>query len=257
MRKICLVVLACACLTGPVAASETVVIEADDDYAPYSYIEQGQLKGIYVDFLKKIAPRLAPDYTVVLRPVPWKRGLANLERGDSLALIPPYFNKGRNYIQSYSSALNRESVVLYCSEVVMARPHKQFPGDFAGLVVGINRGFLLGEKITAAKEAGMIRLEEAKGNEANLKKLNAGHVDCYANDRLSVLFSARGLRNKPEFKDFVLHETIAVSDEDAYVGYSAAHKAHYKAAFIEKMNAAITEAKKAGEMNRLIAEYAP
>lgn len=257
MRNIWLAGLACACLAGSVAATETVVIEADDDYAPYSYVEHGQHKGIYVDFLKKIAQRLAPAYTVVLQPVPWKRGLADLERGDSLALIPPYFNKARSYIQTYSTALNRETVVLFCRDAVMTRPRHKFPDDFAGLVIGINLGFVLGEKISAAQKSGTIRLEEAKGNEANLKKLNAGRVDCYANDRLSVLFSARGLRNKPEFKHLALHETIAVSDQDAFIAYSTAYKADYKAAFIAKMNAAIAEAKKAGEMTRLIADYAP
>jgi len=256
MRKSLLAGFVCAWTAGSVAAVETVVIEADNDYAPYSYVEQGQHKGIYVDFMKKVAQRLAPAYTVVLQPVPWKRGLVNLERGDSLALLPPYFNKDRTYIQSYSPPLYRETVVLFCRDEVMTRPRKHFPEDFTGLVIGINLGFVLGNTMTAAIKSGTIRVEEAKGNDANLKKLNAGRFDCYANDRLSVLYSAKGLRSQPEFKNFVLHETVAVSDENAFIAYSAANQAPYKTAFIEKMNAAIEEAKKAGELTRLIADYA-
>ena len=57
MRNILFVGLACAALAGQVAAAEKVVLEADDDYAPYSYVEKGQHKGIYVDFLKKVAEK--------------------------------------------------------------------------------------------------------------------------------------------------------------------------------------------------------
>jgi ABC-type amino acid transport substrate-binding protein len=58
VRTIFLASLACGMLLAHGVAAETVVIEADSDYAPYSYVEKGQLKGIYVDFLKVVAQRL-------------------------------------------------------------------------------------------------------------------------------------------------------------------------------------------------------
>lgn len=255
MRNILFVGLACAVLAGQGAAAEKVVLEADDDYAPYSYVEKGQHKGIYVDFLKKVAEKLAPAYEVSLQPVPWKRGLQNLEKGESLALFPPYFNKERKFIQPYSTPLFRETVVLFCTDEVMKTPRKNFPDDFAGLTIGINLGFALGEKMVSAAKSGKIKTEEVKGNEANIKKLNAGRIGCYANDRMSVIHSAKGLRSDPEFKNFKLHEAVELSGEDAFIGYSAANSASYKADFIAKMNAAIEDAKKAGVLTKLIADY--
>ena len=170
MRNILFVGFACAMLAGQATAAEKVVLEADDDYAPYSYVEKGQHKGIYVDFLKKVAEKLAPAYEVSLQPVPWKRGLQNLEKGDSLALFPPYFNKERKFIQPYSTPLFRETVVLFCTDEVMKTPRKNFPDDFAGLTIGINLGFALGEKMVSAAKSGKIKTEEVKGNEANIKK---------------------------------------------------------------------------------------
>lgn len=255
MKHVVLSVLACAILSGPVFAGEKVILEADDDYAPYTYVEKGQHKGIYVEFLKKVAEKLAPAYEVTLQPTPWKRGLTNLENGDSLALFPPYFNKDRKFIQPYSTPLYRETIVLFCTDEVMKTPRKNFPDDFAGLTIGINLGFALGEKMTNAAKSGKIKTEEVKGNEGNIKKLNAGRIGCYANDRLSVIHSAKGLRNDSEFKNFKLNEAIELSGEDAFIAYSGANKAAYKADFVAKMNAAIEEAKKAGVMAKLIADY--
>ncbi len=247
--------IACLALLGQVAAAEKVVIEADDDYAPYSYVEKGQHKGIYVDFIKKAAELLAPAYDIHLQPVPWKRGLRNLEVGDSLALFPPYFNKERAYIQPYSVPLYRETIVLFCSEEAMKTPRKNFPDDFGDLIIGINLGFALGEKMITAARLGKIKTEEVKGNDANVKKLNSGRIGCYANDRLSVIHSAKGLRDDPVFKHFKLLEAVELSGENAHIGYSAANHAPFKADFIAKMNIAIEDLKKAGVMNRLVADY--
>ncbi|MES2950359.1 MAG: hypothetical protein V4858_17590 [Pseudomonadota bacterium] len=43
--------------------------------------------------------------------------------------------------------------------------------------------------------------------------------------------------------------------ENAHIGYSAANRSPFKADFIAKMNTAIEDLKKAGVMNRLVADY--
>ncbi len=247
--------LVCLALLGTAKATEKVVLEADDDYAPYSYVEKGQHKGIYVEFLKKAADKLAPEYEVQLLPVPWKRGLIDLERGDAMALFPPYFNRERAFIQPYSVPLYRETIVLFCNAQAMKSVRKNFPEDFSDLVIGINLGFALGDRMVHAAKAGLIKTEEAKGNDANIKKLNSGRIGCYANDRLSVIHSAKGFHDDPAFKNFKLYEAVELSGENAHIGYSAANHAPYKQDFINKMNTAIEETKKAGVMAKLIADY--
>jgi hypothetical protein len=59
--------LVCALVAGPVAAGEKVALEADDDYAPYTYVEKGQPKGICVEFLKKVAEKLAPAHESLIQ----------------------------------------------------------------------------------------------------------------------------------------------------------------------------------------------
>lgn len=121
MKYISFVGMAWAALVGPVAASEKVIINADDDYAPYSYVDKGLHKGIYIDFIKKAAEKLAPTYEVVLQPAPWKRRLADLENDGSLAFLPPYQNKERKYIQTYSTPSYQENIVLFCTDDMMKK----------------------------------------------------------------------------------------------------------------------------------------
>ncbi len=64
----------------------------DDDYPPYSYLENRQLKGVYIELLQQAAALLAPEYQLKLQPEPWRRALANMEQGQVFAIMPPYQN---------------------------------------------------------------------------------------------------------------------------------------------------------------------
>lgn len=51
----------------------------DDNFAPYSYIENGAIKGIDIDIVKEISRRIKLDITI--KQVPWKRLLFDTEQG--------------------------------------------------------------------------------------------------------------------------------------------------------------------------------
>ena len=256
LKRLLLLALSVGAL-GVAMAAQKVVIEADNDYAPYSYVEDGELKGIYVDLLKLAGKKLAPHYSIELQAIPWKRGLKNLETGRSMALFPPYRSKERPYIDPYSTPLYRETVALFCNELTPGRLPRRFPDDFAGRTIGVNLGFALGDKMTDAVKAKTFTVTESKGNEDNLWKLQAGQIDCYANDRLAVQYSFSKLQDKAKFKQFKgyrLTESAELSSEEAFIGYSAANTLSFKADFIKQMDAVLVELKKAGTLNKLIHE---
>ncbi|WP_158597992.1 substrate-binding periplasmic protein [Noviherbaspirillum saxi] len=255
MKKTLLCCIIASTFTTLVHGAEKVIIYGDDDYAPYSYVENGQFKGIYVDVLKNAIQKLPAGYQVELRPIPWKRGLDLLESGAGFALFPPYMKKERTYIQSYSVPLLREEVALFCHEDAMKSVRKKFPEDFSGITIGINAGFALTDTLGAAAKSGKVNLSEAKGNESNLKKLASKRVDCYANDKGSILYSAKKLRADPQFGNFKLIEAAMLSGESAHIGYSVNFKAAYKTDFIEKMNAALNEVKKGDAINTAVEAY--
>lgn len=237
-------------------ASEEVILYGDDDYPPYSYVENGVFKGIYVEFLQQVVARLAPAYKVTLRPIPWKRGLHELEFGKTLALFPPYKLSSRSYIQPYSAALNHESVAIFCRQEVMQHARQHFPDDFSGLKIGINLGFTLSEKLQVAHRLGHITLVENKGNEKNLLALQAQSIDCYANDRSSVSFTQKQLNNSGRVRFSIpLREAALLEGQDAYIGYSSRYNWRAKADFINRMDVAIQTAQRSGLMEQLLHKY--
>ena len=140
--RLCLSLALLGVLPSAFGAPQTVILYGDDDYAPYSYVENGVFKGMYIDILREAASQM-PAYRLVLQPRPWKRGLAALEQGRVFGLFPPGRKTERPYVQPYSAMLYRESVVLFCHDEVMRTPRAHFPQDFAGLRIGVNAGFLM------------------------------------------------------------------------------------------------------------------
>ena len=127
---LCLSVLAAACARAQ--APQPVVIYGDDDYPPYSSVEQGQLKGIYTEIVREALQAL-PQYQVQLRPVPWKRGVLMLQTGEAFALYPPYLWRDERPYMRYSVPLLMEQMVVFCNQEVVARRKLQHsPADYAG-----------------------------------------------------------------------------------------------------------------------------
>ena len=252
--RLCLSLALLGVLPSAFGAPQTVILYGDDDYAPYSYVENGVFKGMYIDILREAASQM-PAYRLVLQPRPWKRGLAALEQGRVFGLFPPGRKTERPYVQPYSAMLYRESVVLFCHDEVMRTPRAHFPQDFAGLRIGVNAGFLLSEKLMAPARQGVLQLEAAKGNEANLKKLALRRIDCYASDRAAARHTARLLQDELARYHFRLHEVLELSSEATYIAYSAQSQPAYKTDFIEKMNAALLALRQSGELARIEHTY--
>ncbi|MGK5063102.1 substrate-binding periplasmic protein [Janthinobacterium sp. LB3P112] len=252
--RLCLALALLGILRPALAAPQTVILYGDDDYAPYSYVENGVFKGMYIDILRQAAASM-PGYKLELQPRPWKRGLDALEKGNVFGLFPPGRRKERPYVKPYSAMLHRESVVLFCHAAVMRTPRTRFPADFAGLSIGVNTGFLLSEKLMAPARQGLLRLEAAKGNEANLKKLALRRIDCYASDRGAARHTARQLQGELSSYGFRLHEVLELSSEATYIAYSARNTPAYKADFIDKMNAALLAMRQNGQLARIEAAY--
>ena len=86
---ICLFVLP---LTLQICWAQTIKVKivTDDDYPPYSYVEDGHLKGLYIDLISRASKLLLPEYEVSLEAMPWKRALMKLEQGEEFAILPPY-----------------------------------------------------------------------------------------------------------------------------------------------------------------------
>lgn len=240
------------------AAPVEVEIFADSGYPPYSYLDKEELKGIYTDILKAAFQQM-PDYQVKLTAVPWKRGLMLIETGQGFALYPPYFRPEERPYMKYSVALFEEELSIFCdSAMITKRSPKAWPEDYFGLTIGMNAGYLSGgKKFEHALKEGKLQLDTAPTNQSNIKKLLMGRIDCYINDKLSVLSELNHVLKKNFPSQMHVKEAGQISSEQAYLGYTDrdAGRFPFKEDFIEKFNAAITTMKQHEEIKKIAEDF--
>ena len=249
--------VAAAVTAARAAAPQPVLLYGDDDYPPYSYVEHGQLKGIYTDIVRA-AVRDMPQYQVQLRPVPWKRGVLMLQTGAAFALYPPYSWRSERPYVGYSAPLLMEQLVVFCNQEVLAqRKLQRWPADYAGLHIGVNAGFLLGDAaLMASLQAEKIVLDAAKGTRTNLLKLMRGRIDCYVSDRLSAQWEWQRIRRAGQAGTpaQTLHETAQLASQQGHLGFTLLQPARYpyRDDFIARFNTAIARMQHSGEIRRIV-----
>ncbi len=237
-----------------------VVVYADESYPPYSYVEQGQLRGIYPEIVKRVAEQM-PGYLVQLRPVAWKRGLALLESGQGFALFPPYSRSRERPYMSYSDALFVEETAVFCqAELAQQSKREVWPDDFYGLKIAVNNGFAVGgSRFDEAVQKNLIQRDEGPGNRSNLLKLLNKRVDCYINDRLAIMWELKRIyAERPDLeKRTRLVDVMTLNQEAAYLAFTMQQLQlyPYKADFNEQFNRLLQELKKQGEITKIYQRY--
>ncbi|WP_243546916.1 substrate-binding periplasmic protein [Pseudodesulfovibrio tunisiensis] len=246
-----LVLLSCS---GAMAGSKAkkVLIVGDDAYPPYSYVEHGEPKGIYVDILRRIFERMA-GYDVTMRLMPYKRAMDMARRGEAFGVFPPYYKpRMRPYLGTYSDPILREEVVVICHWSVLSRERPKFPEDYKGLRFGNNLGFVIGgDDFWHAVRDRIIDLEEVRGTETNLRKLVNGRLDCYINDRLAILATLKRMEAEGTIAnaDALIKEAYVVSGQYAHLAFSG----HVDCTdFVAKFNRELAGMRASGELDEIV-----
>jgi polar amino acid transport system substrate-binding protein len=242
---------------------QRVTILADDSYPPYSFIENDQLKGIYIDIVREAAKLIEAHYKVNIVAVPWKRGLQELQKGISFALLPPYKHiKKRSYIWPYSVPIMRENVVAFCQNDINFHGHikSEEIKSKSPLIVGINAGYLILDRaLEQAKEKKLIVMSENKNTTANIMKLYYKRLDCYLNDRYSTLWEISKIEKKKDINFNNIREVLLVMTETAHIGYTdnPTHNFLFKDDFILRMDQALSAVISSNKYQDIVSSYVP
>lgn len=252
-----------AILLSSMAFAKELKIIADAGYPPYSYLEKGEVKGIYTEILRK-AFKKVKGFNPKIVAYPWKKGLEAVKKGDVFAIYPPYHHvRKRPYIWPYSIPILDEKLVVFCNSIAVAgRKLRNFPDDFHGVKFGNNAGFSVGgDKFWHAVKRNKIKVIEAKNSEENLRNLANNTVGCYINDKLSVLYELRRLKKEVSFKGLAyankIKEFTTVSTEQGFLGISAKYpmKESELEAFLQSFNSVIYEMRRSGELEEIVNKY--
>ena len=248
-------IFAIALLSHPVFAEQQVTIYADDAYPPYSYVENGELKGIYTEILSNVFSKME-GYQVKLEGRPWKRGLKLMETGEGFALYPPYKREQDRPYMEYTTPILAEQSAAYCKEKVLETSRNQWPDDYYGLTIGNSSGFAVGGKdFDDAVKAGKIKVSESKGNRKNLLKLDAGRIDCFINDALSIEWELSLMKKQGQYNSGIIRGAT-INSENGYLGLTKlSEKYSYLEDFKEQYHQHLKSMKDNGEIDKIIEKY--
>jgi polar amino acid transport system substrate-binding protein len=237
-----------------------VTIYTDDDYEPYSYIDQGEAKGIYVDIIAAVFKKM-PAYKVLIKAVPWARGKKMMEMGKGLGLADAYFH-GHDwpYLYPYSISFGQEVLNVYCNEKVLSELKPQWPEDYAGLRIGRPSGFggWGGPEFDEMVKNKTIKLEESKGGITQILKLGLGRVDCIVCEEVMFNLELRKAQENGIYKSNWAKPKLgaAVSINDLYIGYSKkaiqSGKYPFHMDFRQKFDSELFKMIQSGERDRIL-----
>ncbi len=244
---------------SPAFAGEDIAVTlyGDDSYPPYSFLNKGKIEGIYPHIMQQVAERIE-GYDIKITLLPWKRALRLAKKGQIFAVFPPYYLPDRRpYFSEYSVPILPEETIAYCAKSILIPPRPRWPEDYYGLTIGNNLGFdFYGEKVDQAMHAGKIKLENTPGTKNNILKLLAGRIDCYINDRISILWNVRQMKKQGKWPyDRELAEGTVLDREYGYLAFSGIYNAPYREDFIRKFNTIILQMQSSGEIDRIAQEF--
>ncbi len=150
------------------AENRALNLVCGDGFPPFSYEENGIIKGMDVDTVKEMAKRLNIDVKIELKP--WKRVLTLTELGKRDGAFSCFKTADRQKFALYTAPVN------YSTYSIFVKKGKEFNftsiTDLYGKFFGKNRGLAVSEEFDKAVKEGKISVAEVSSNLVDLAMLN-------------------------------------------------------------------------------------
>jgi polar amino acid transport system substrate-binding protein len=234
-------------ISGSLFASQIIELNCDKGYPPYSYKENKVVKGVYVDVIKAIFSKI-PEYDVKFKAMAWKHAISKVKQGKSIGFFPPYYLKKRTLWTKFSKPILGETSIVFAKQHIIDTK-KNFPEDYKGLTVCMNRGF---DILTQADENfekmikdKSIKLKLGDNNKNCLTQVQKNKADFYLNDQLI------------DIKDFPnIKRGVVTKNNYGYIGFTLKDKNFpYIKDLESKFNQTLIKIQKSGELNKILQKY--
>lgn len=231
-------------------AEDRLSIFAEENVLPYTFIDNGVMKGTDYDIMMEAAKRM--NIRIDIKFMPWKRMKIGVERGLCDAGISFFYVKEREEFGIYSYP-----PLHYSTYVIFVRKGHEFPfasiEDLYGKTVGKTRGYSISEEFDKAVAEGRISVEEVTRNLQNIKKVAAGRLDCMVSNLDTTLI---GLKRNGFADELVpLREPIKEAKGAHLVFSKAGKNIADKNAFVARFNSVLEKMKEDGTLQKIYASY--
>ncbi len=194
-------------------AEEKKVLIHFEDYPPYEYLENGEVKGVNVELMREAFRRM--DVTPTFEPMPWKRAVYELKNGGILALASGFKTPDREVFAFFpSEPLAMENVVVVAPAVSGVEVNSL--EDLRGLTVGVVREYAYGHVFDTMNDLNKV---EAASNPQLLKMLLSHRMDVVIMNKAVARAAAQKIHALPHIR-FV----YAVNSEPLYLLFSRARE---------------------------------
>jgi polar amino acid transport system substrate-binding protein len=179
-----------------------------EDYAPYVYQENGEVKGSHVDILRLVCSRIG--VTPIFLNRPWARAVEEVKTGVADGILSLFKNSEREKYLYYSDlGLSCEESVVFVNR---SGPEVTTIQDLVGLKVGTIRGYFYGDGI---REQLPSKIYEFLDGEMLLRMLVENRISA----GLGTRNTGEYLLKKLGYQDQIM-VALVLSKHQLYVGFS-------------------------------------
>ena len=222
----------------------------DDNFMPFAFVENGQIKGIDCDIVMEMGQRMGISISIEL--VPWKRLLLMTRTGACDGGFSLFKTKEREEfgIFAFPVPLHQST---YC---IFVKSGEEFPfrgiWDLYGKRVGKDRGFAISDDFDDAISRNKFQVEEVESVKNNIKKLMAGRIDCFVGNYYTTIYYMKKLEL---FGRIIRLLRPATEERNCYLVLSKNGPLPNKNRLLENINRTLIQMKTDGTIQKIFDKY--
>lgn len=217
------------------------------EYPPYEYTQDGELKGLAVEVIKRTFQEMNQPITIEV--LPWARAMRYIKDGSRDAVFTAFKNPERERFADFSNqVLMQQAVSLFVrkdSKIQYAGDLRELQGNSLGVVRKISYGLKLD---TAIKSQTFKRVEEANDGTQNFGLLLNKRVDMVASTKYGGYHILKKLNREVDVKELPTN----IQNLPSYIAFS---KVRHLTQLRDEFDMTLSQLKASGEYQKIIDQY--